>query len=300
MTVPSNDRDILRQLVERYLEETESPRNREARALWRDLNSLRPTRPAIYVRGGRCWSEIPELQELKCGDPFLRRIEYHLRLACFRAGLRDDSVFEPWLTVPAVRVGHEWGVSPRRMTSSEAKGSWKEEPPLKELEDIEKLRMPEHRIDEEATRRQVELLSDAVGDLIAIDVVRSPVRVSFNGDLSTDLGHLRGIEQFMLDMYTNPQWLHRLLAFMRDAVLHCHDQAEDAGDWGLTSHENQAMPYAHELPDPRPNTRNIKRSQLWYFCAAQEFTLVSPAMHEEFLLKYQLPILEKFGLVAYG
>jgi hypothetical protein len=34
--------------------------------------------------------------------------------------------------------------------------------------------------------------------------------------------------------------------------------------------------------------------------AAQEFTAVSPAMHEEFLLRYQLPILEKFGLAAYG
>ncbi len=34
--------------------------------------------------------------------------------------------------------------------------------------------------------------------------------------------------------------------------------------------------------------------------AAQEFTAVSPAMHEEFLLQYQLPIMEKFGLTAYG
>jgi hypothetical protein len=34
--------------------------------------------------------------------------------------------------------------------------------------------------------------------------------------------------------------------------------------------------------------------------AAQEYTGVSPAMHEEFLLRYQLPILRPFGLVAYG
>ena len=34
--------------------------------------------------------------------------------------------------------------------------------------------------------------------------------------------------------------------------------------------------------------------------AAQEYTGVSPAMHEEFLLRYQLPILREFGLVAYG
>ena len=40
--------------------------------------------------------------------------------------------------------------------------------------------------------------------------------------------------------------------------------------------------------------------QLWAFSAAQEMETVSPAMHEEFLLNYQRPILEKLGLVAYG
>ena len=34
--------------------------------------------------------------------------------------------------------------------------------------------------------------------------------------------------------------------------------------------------------------------------AAQELTAVSPAMHDEFMLQYQLPILKPFGLVAYG
>jgi hypothetical protein len=34
--------------------------------------------------------------------------------------------------------------------------------------------------------------------------------------------------------------------------------------------------------------------------AAQEFTAVSPEMHDEFMLQYQLPILKQFGLVAYG
>ena len=39
---------------------------------------------------------------------------------------------------------------------------------------------------------------------------------------------------------------------------------------------------------------------LWCFAAAQEYAWVSPAMHEEFLYNYQIPIMEKYGLVAYG
>jgi len=45
---------------------------------------------------------------------------------------------------------------------------------------------------------------------------------------------------------------------------------------------------------------NTPRCELWAFMAAQEFAGVSPEMHDEFLLQYQLPILKEFGLVAYG
>lgn len=39
---------------------------------------------------------------------------------------------------------------------------------------------------------------------------------------------------------------------------------------------------------------------MWGLGIAQGFSEVSPAHHEEFLLDYQLPILDGFGLVAYG
>ncbi len=81
-----------------------------------------------------------------------------------------------------------------------------------------------------------------------------------------------------------------------------YDEAEAAGDWHLSNSnvENQGEPYSLELPDPKPNGPNVKRDKLRFFNDAQEFTLVSPEMHDEFLLQYQLPIMEKFGLVAYG
>ncbi len=60
------------------------------------------------------------------------------------------------------------------------------------------------------------------------------------------------------------------------------------------------MPYAEELADPAANANGVQRKQLWGYMAAQEFALVSPAKHDEFLLQYQLPILSQFGLVAYG
>jgi hypothetical protein len=160
--------------------------------------------------------------------------------------------------------------------------------------------LPWHEIDEAATARTAAKLQDVLGDLITVNVDRGPVFRMWAGDISTTLGYFRGIENFMLDMADNPEWLHRLLAFLRDGILRTHEQAEAAGDWGLADHQNQAMPYAEELRDPAPNANGVKRRDLWGYIAAQEMTLISPQMHNDFVLEYQIPIISRFGLSAYG
>jgi hypothetical protein len=289
---------MLRDLAQRYLDICHKPRQQERRTAWRRHNSLKGDRPLIYVRAF-AWREMPE-SRLQCQDPFFHPYENFLRNHLFWDTMDDDSIFEPWLTVQATRVCTGWGLESPRHYSEEERGSWKADYPIKKLEDIEKLRAPWHEIDEAKTSAAVSRLHDAIGDIITIAVDRGPAYRMWSGDISTDLGYLRGIEHFMVDMLDNPQWLHRLVGFMSAGVLRTHEQAEAAGDWSLLAHQNQAMPYAEELPDPAPDGNGVRRSQLWGYMAAQEFTGVSPAMHDEFLLRYQLPILKNFGLAAYG
>jgi len=294
----NRDTTILRDLARRYVEVCSRPEQDIRRALWTKHNSLKPTRPLIYVRAF-AWSEMPDA-ECAISDPFLRHFEDVFRRKLFWSTLDDDSVFEPWVTLTARYRWTGWGVSGERHFSKEPRGSFKVEYPLKKLEDVSRLRVPVHSIDELGTASDYERLGDAVGDIITIDVDRAPAYRMWSGDISTDLGYLRGIEHFMMDMVDDPEGLRRLVKFMSDGILKTHDEAEQGGDWGLSSHQNQAMPYAEELPDPKANTNGVKRSCLWAYMAAQEFTAVSPSMHEEFLLRYQLPILNHFGLVAYG
>ncbi|MEI8243984.1 MAG: hypothetical protein WCI17_11995, partial [bacterium] len=266
-------------------------------------NSLQPTRPLVLVMFGDSWNEMPESRELRCEDPMLRWQEMLLRRALVQDAIGDDTIFEPWLEEWASYVFPplgRWGVECKTIPATEAGGAFHMEPSLKELGDFEKLVAPRHVIDEARTAGRLGRLREAVGDVIAVKEIRAPYFRSFRGDISTDLGGLRGIDQLMLDMVDNPEWLHRLLAFMRDAILAAHDDAEAAGDWRLTDHVNQSMPYAQELPDPGAHDRPVTRRDLWGYMAAQELTLVSPAMHEEFMFQYQRPILEKFGLVSYG
>jgi hypothetical protein len=289
---------ILCDLAGQYLEICARPEQAERRRLWRQHNSLKGSRPLIYVRAF-AWQEMPE-SRLQCEDAFLRHFENFLRYQLFWNSLNDDSIFEPWITLNASYRCAGWGLQVGRHFADEPGGSFKVDYPLKDPDQLDQMRAPWHEIDEEATAANASKLHDVFGDLITINIDRGPAYRMWSGDISTDLGYLRGIENFMLDMYDRPEWLHRLAAFMRDGILQTHVQAETAGDWGLCAHQNQSMPYAEELPDPAANVNGVQRKQLWGYMAAQEFTLVSPALHDEFLLQYQLPILSQFGLAAYG
>jgi hypothetical protein len=297
----TRDVKLLRDLARQYLEICHQDAQQVRRKLWRRQNSLIPTRPLIYVRAF-AWPEMPEAT-CTCKDPLFRRCEDFFRQSIFRATFEDDFIFEPWVTVNAAYVlpGEGiWGPKIERFPSPEARGAWKFKPPIVDPEDTKKLIEPHHVIDERETRRRVDKLSDAIGDLITVNVDRAPLYRMWNGDISTQLANIRGLEQIMWDMYDRPEWLHQLCAFMRDGILQTHKEAEQAGDWTLCDHQNQAMPYAEELDDPAPNSGGVMRDQLWYYAASQELAQVGPKLFDEFMLHYQLPIMAEFGLVAYG
>ena len=304
----NNDIQILRDLAKQYRELTEKPIQEQRRTLWTDHFSLKKTPPPIVALFGMWNAWCRELfadNTLKCQDPFYRRHEQWFHIQLFQDSINDDTILEPWISQRAIfkaaqgNFGEPWG-APHARHGGESEGSWTAEPYIKKWVDVAKLTAPAHVIDEEATAEAVRKLQDAVGDILEVDVNRGPILHNFSGDISTTLGGLRGIQQMMMDMYEAPDELHALLAFLRDGVLANQQQAEDAGDFSLTAQHNQAMTYAGSLERPKANSGPCKRSQVWGFCASQEFTLVSPQFHDEFLFQYQIPIFEKYGLVHYG
>jgi hypothetical protein len=300
---------ILRELAEEYAHLAAQPEMDARRELWRAHFSLEPTRPPVLVTYGmwNVWCrEVFGDQALACQDPFYREHEQALRLGIFHHTIGDDFVLEPWITllatlrVPRGIYGEPWGATPRHVEPGVEGGAWKSQGFLQTWDDVQLLVPPPHEIDEEATARDLQRLQDAVGDLLVINADRGPVLSRFAGDISTTIASLRGLEQLMLDLYEAPRELHHLLAYLRDGILGNQRQAEEAGNYGLANSNNQAVPYARELPDPAANALGRRRSGLWGFSAAQEYTLVSPAQHDAFLLQYQLPIMRHYGLVHYG
>lgn len=309
--MPDNRRDVqvLRDLAKQYMELASQPIQEERRRLWKAHFSLKKTRTPVLATYGmwNVWCrEVFGDHAMRCEDPFYREHERFLRMQIFHDSIGDDFILEPWITQVATHktrrgiYGEAWGAEPQRIQPSIEGGSWKGKAFIQDWEDVKKLVPPHHQIDEADTARNVQRLRDAVGDIIEVNVDRSPILSGFAGDLSTTIAQLRGLDQLMLDMYEAPDKVHALLAFLRDGVLANQQEAEDAGDYSLTSQSNQAMTYAEELESPRANSGPRKRKDLWGFCAAQEYTLISPKFHDEFLFQYQMPIMEHFGLVHYG
>ncbi len=297
----SKDVGILRDLAGQYLDICAKDVQDERRGLWRKHNSFKGSRIPICVRTF-AWGEMPQ-PEYKCEDPFYRRYERQFHRTIFHDSLGDDFIFEPWVSVGATCVTPEegiWGLKTGWIKGDDPRGAKRIDPPIKEPEDAKGMLVPSHVIDEKKTAEDVSKLQDAIGDVITVDVNRVTAYGEWAADISTHLGYLRGVEQIMWDMMDRPEWLHELLGFMRDGILKAHKEAEEAGDWALSQHNNQVLCYAEELDDPAPDSGGITRDKLWAFFASQETTLVGPDMFDEFIVKYQLPIMEKFGLVAYG
>jgi hypothetical protein len=169
------------------------------------------------------------------------------------------------------------------------------------ITDIARLKATAHEVVDPHPRAAQEI-EEAFGDILPVTVKRSTVYGLWGGtDLSQAAGQLFGLEELLLALHTEPEMVHKFMAFTRDAVIANLKQGEAAGDWSLTDSWYYNTPsFCDALPDPVANSYGAKLKDLAYFSHAQEFEGVSPKMHKEFLLDYQLPVMELFGRVTYG
>lgn len=298
-----NEKERVRELAKETRDFALSSEMNRRRALWTRHNSLRFTRPPIYIRSIP-FDEFPESKELKCEDAYLRSLERQLLLNRYRMQLQDDTIVEPYITVQAAVDEEDEGVYGLPAELEERAGgvlAARFRPSLIEEEDVAKLRVRDYNVDEAETARRVERAQDALNGELDIAVDRqAPLLRMWQNDISTAIAKLRGLEQLMWDAYDRPEWLMSLAGWMRDRILGHLGQTEKAGGLRLANHQNQAMPYCEELPPPSASDAPVAAKSLWGYMAAQEFTGFGPEMFDELLFQFQRPILERYGLVAYG
>ncbi|NLD88501.1 MAG: hypothetical protein GX633_09660 [Clostridiales bacterium] len=298
-----NDITRIRELAKRVKEFSLSPEMEKRRRLWTDHNSFVKTRPLIYIRSIPMM-EFPITKEMTCEEPWMRRLELELQTAKYRFSLREDTIVEPYVTIRATVDIDPQGIfglpsELEEKTSEIVCARYK--PSIIEEDDVKKLHVMPYRVDEEDTKIKRERMEEVLDGILDVAVDRqAPLCSMWNNDISNLLAKLRGLEQIMWDAYDRPEWLHSLLGWMRDRVLEHIDQTEAAGGFRLNNHQNQAMPYCHELEPPSSSDKSVATKELWGYAASQETTGFGPDLFEEFMFRYQKPILERYGLTAYG
>lgn len=295
----NSDIKLLKDLAKQVMDITKEDIENKKRQSWRGLHDLKLTKPLVHIRMYMCFKE--EIWSLECIDPVYRECELKLKHKIYHKMMADDTVIEPWLSISGIHKTNydcRWGAK-AVLGKSTKEGYRPYQPTLLEIEDIDKLLLPKHEIDQEKTNFKYNKALDAIGDIIPIDISRAPIFSDMTGNISKDIAFLVGLEQLMWYMYDRPEWLHQILAFMRDGILKTQLEAETQGHWSASDSSNQGVPYASELAEPIPNT-TAQRKDIWGFFASQEYTSVSPSLFNEFMLEYQIPIMNKFGLTAYG
>ncbi|OON93329.1 MAG: hypothetical protein ATN31_06455 [Candidatus Epulonipiscioides saccharophilum] len=275
------------------------------RAAWTKHNDLNWSgKPLLYIRSIP-FHEILLAKDLKCDTPVLRRLEREFLLNRYRMSLPDDYIIEPYININAAVARSKdslWGI-PCSLSGHHVgpAGAKSFNPSILELEDVKKMYVTDYTVDELETQKKFDTMYDLLGDSIPIAVNRAtPFAGPWEADICTMLTQMRGLEQLMIDFYDDPEWLHDLLAFMRDSILRQLDLTEQAGGFSSINTINQAMPYSTGLANRSKIEPVNSTKDLWIFTAAQEYTGVGPAMFKEFLFDYQKPITEKFGLASYG
>ncbi len=294
------ERTVLRDLAAHVAEWAARPVENEKRREWCRHNALQPGRPMVFCDPENGWHEIFPPDSLQCTSELARHWEFELRIKEFYgARMRDDRVIDPNFLLRPVAQETGWGLQTPLIGRGEGRAfTW--DPPLKDLDDLSGLRVPGATVDREATARLKALAEEVFDGVLAVEVKGV---WWWSLGMTQRLVFLRGLERMMLDMMENPEGFHRLMAFMRDAQLARLDQLEADGLLCLNNGNDYVgsggFGFTDELPAP-DHVGPVHTRDMWGFCESQETLGVSPAMFEEFVFQYQLPILERFGLNCYG
>ena len=301
MSFTAQDREVLRRLASRVAEIAALPIQAERARLIKGLNHLKPERPVVlaFPEGG--WRELVTEADLVCRDELARTWERHLRSTIFHhQHIGDDRPILPWMNIRPVIKDSGYGLTETRERTAEV-GAMHWDAPVKSREDFLKLHQRRLEVDHAETARLVDLAGEVFGGLLG---VRRRGMLYWTVGLTQSLVFLRGLDQMMYDMYDHPSLLHEMMTLLRDDMMHVLDHYEAEGVLSLNNGPDDyvgsgGLGHTDELP-ARDSGGKVRCQDMWVLAESQETVGVGPEQFEEFVLRYQLPLMRRFGLVCYG
>ena len=301
MSTFNQDRQILRALAKSYAEIAASDIQETNRRNWRALYARKPVKPMFSI-DQICWEEFAREDELicRCEDPFARSLESQLRVMLYRQKhFPCDMVFSPYFRLDKIVTDSGIGVSTvnRDETGHENPQTHLYEDRIPDEAALEKLHYPIIEYQKEASERSKARAEAYFGDVLPVRLCGRLMWVA----LWDRIVFWRGADTVLYDLIDRPEFLHALMQKLTDIEMNTIDQYERQNLFeaeGALCHCLET--WCDDLPKPGYDPEHVRAADCWVSGAAQIFSEVSPAMHDEFEIEYMKPIYERFGLVNYG
>lgn len=279
MKIPAKDKEILRVLGTEIAGIASLPVNKTRTENKERIDNLERSKPPVFIYQ-EPWNELNydgEL-DLHCEDEFCRRLEEGVRRTIYRWNhFPGDMVVPPviyqTLCINRIDFGLSEDVDIRRTSVSSDVVSRHYNIQIKDIDDIEKIKMPVLMHDAEKTEDEFAAKCEIFDGIIPVEK-RGVSGFWFNP--WDDIVRLTGVTEVLLDMVERPEYVHMIIDRFTTGWLSWLDQ-----------HEEQGI-----LTEPC--------SRLWGDGAAQIFGSVSPEMHEEFALRYEAKLFARFSRNKYG
>jgi len=307
MGLTRRDRTILRECAKRIAEIAALPAHRKKAELWRKLNDLESVRPMVWL-DEHPWHELNVNDELtlRCDDAWARGIETDFRRLLYNwEHLRADMIVSDYLPSPIIVRGEDFGIGEQvEILQTDAASdivSRRFIPQIVEPEDVEKIRMPELALDEEATAAEFEQRSELFSDILPVRKVGMKHHWFTPWD---NLIRFWGVEQAMMDLVLRRDMVNAGVSRWVEASLKLVEQWEALNVLSLNNDNTRigsgAYGYTKDLPGAPFDPDRVRAKNLWGCSNAQVFSEVSPEMHWEFALRHEMRFLERWGLTYYG
>ncbi|MBI9105079.1 MAG: hypothetical protein JEY99_21875 [Spirochaetales bacterium] len=301
-----NEREYIRDLASKLFDYGSMQEQQEKIKLIKACNDLKPVRPIVFARPENGWSDLHEKWgSHKCEDRRLRVIEDSLLKGIIRAEhIPDDMPVLPEYRVPLRILNNgynDFGVQLEVTETEREKGAYHIEPAIRNWEDIKKLHFRKLGVDREGSREDMEFAHALLGDILDVYTVGV---TDWRYGLTRVLIHMRGFQQFLMDMYDYPEETHNIIQFLADNFANEMDYYTKENLISPNTLDNDYIgvggPCAtDDLPGREHQSDfGVKDCAVW--AESQETIGVSPAQFEEYVFKYQKPLVDQFGLCGYG
>jgi len=303
------DKQVLRSLGEKLAAVAALPVQAETASKWRAMNGLRHVKPMVWIDEVP-WHEMDVEDELRLQttSEWSRYHEWELRKLIYQwEHMPADMVVEPVVYSPLVVRNTAFGIAEDVdiAVTDEANSvvSRHFNIQIRDEDDLEKIKVPVVTHDSGASEQQYEQLTEILSGVIDVK------KLGANGFCFwfapwDEMIRWWGVQEALVDLYDRPELVHKAIDRLVNAYLSMLDQFEEQNLLTLNNTYfrigSGGLGYTDELPQPDYDPAHVRAKDLWGSAAAQIFSDVSPRMHWEFSLQYELRWMSRFGLTYYG